>query len=194
MSSVVDALRRSRHARGMSQHEVALAMGTTQSAVARLEGGRVDPKLGTVEAYAAAVGSRLSLSSLTLSAACADAARDVLDRGDHDGALRAVIELFNALLGAVAPEEELRIEPGSTGSPQWDAAIAAACERAARLRGVPIPGWTAAPARRLDRAWFPVEEITGRTSAGLQCLALASSPPEFAARGVFLDAASLASA
>ncbi len=36
-------------------------MGTTQSAVARLESGRAKPSLRTLEKYAAATGSRLTV-------------------------------------------------------------------------------------------------------------------------------------
>ncbi len=43
---------------GLSQAEVARRMGTTQSTVARLEGGRAKPTLLTVERYAKATGSR----------------------------------------------------------------------------------------------------------------------------------------
>ncbi|MBC7162929.1 MAG: helix-turn-helix transcriptional regulator [Immundisolibacter sp.] len=43
---------------GLSQAEVARRMGTTQSTVARLEGGRTKPTLLTVERYAKATGSR----------------------------------------------------------------------------------------------------------------------------------------
>jgi predicted transcriptional regulator len=40
---------------GLSQTEVAARMGTSQSAVARLETGQVDIRLSTLERYAAAV-------------------------------------------------------------------------------------------------------------------------------------------
>ncbi len=40
---------------GLSQTEVAARMGTSQSAVARLETGQVDVRLSTLERYAAAV-------------------------------------------------------------------------------------------------------------------------------------------
>jgi predicted transcriptional regulator len=42
---------------GLSQTEVAARMGTSQSAVARLEAGHGDVRLSTVERYAAALGS-----------------------------------------------------------------------------------------------------------------------------------------
>ncbi|HTV11405.1 MAG TPA: helix-turn-helix transcriptional regulator [Acidimicrobiales bacterium] len=44
---------------GLSQTEVAARMGTSQSAVARLESGGSDLRLSTLERYAAAIGQRL---------------------------------------------------------------------------------------------------------------------------------------
>ena len=43
---------------GLSQAEVAARMGTSQSAVARLESGRSPPSLRTLDRYASATGSR----------------------------------------------------------------------------------------------------------------------------------------
>lgn len=45
---------------GLSQTEVAARMGTSQSAVARLEAGDADVRLSTLERYAAALGMELS--------------------------------------------------------------------------------------------------------------------------------------
>ncbi|MEH1123624.1 helix-turn-helix domain-containing protein [Micromonospora sp. CPCC 206061] len=50
-----------RRAAGLSQAEVAVRMGTSQPAVARLEAGEVDVRMSTVERYAAAVGVRLEM-------------------------------------------------------------------------------------------------------------------------------------
>ncbi|MFA7240385.1 MAG: helix-turn-helix transcriptional regulator [Sulfuricellaceae bacterium] len=44
---------------GLSQGEVAQRMGTTQSAVARLESGKRPPSMRTVERFAQAVGGHL---------------------------------------------------------------------------------------------------------------------------------------
>ena len=44
---------------GLSQTEVAAQMGTSQSAVARLEAGDADMRLSTLERYAAAVGRQV---------------------------------------------------------------------------------------------------------------------------------------
>ncbi|HLI41606.1 MAG TPA: helix-turn-helix transcriptional regulator [Streptosporangiaceae bacterium] len=49
-----------RHAAGLSQTEVAARMGTSQSAVARLESGTADVRASTLERYAAAVGSLIA--------------------------------------------------------------------------------------------------------------------------------------
>jgi predicted transcriptional regulator len=54
-----DELAGRRRALGLSQTEVAARMGTSQSAVARIESGAADVRLSTVERYAAAVGWQL---------------------------------------------------------------------------------------------------------------------------------------
>ena len=51
-----------RTAAGMTQHEVAMRVWTTKSAVSRLESGRyARPTLDTVEKYALAVGARVEI-------------------------------------------------------------------------------------------------------------------------------------
>ncbi len=49
-----------RLAAGLSQTEVAARMGTSQSAVARLEAGEADVRASTLERYAAAIGHQIS--------------------------------------------------------------------------------------------------------------------------------------
>jgi DNA-binding transcriptional regulator YiaG len=49
-----------RQAAGMSQTEIAARMGTSQSAVARLEAGEADVRASTLERYAAALGTEIS--------------------------------------------------------------------------------------------------------------------------------------
>lgn len=56
LSSQLSALRRQL---GISQVEVASRMGTSQSAVARLEAGDLDVRLSTVERYMTALGGKL---------------------------------------------------------------------------------------------------------------------------------------
>jgi transcriptional regulator with XRE-family HTH domain len=49
-----------RQAAGLSQTEVAARMGTSQSAVARLESGATDVRATTLERYAAAIGGEIT--------------------------------------------------------------------------------------------------------------------------------------
>jgi transcriptional regulator with XRE-family HTH domain len=61
--SLLDEFLKARAAAGVSQAEVAERMGTTQSAVARLESGhgKHSPSLATLRKYAHALGCRLDL-------------------------------------------------------------------------------------------------------------------------------------
>jgi transcriptional regulator with XRE-family HTH domain len=59
--ALAGALADERLALGLSQTEVAARMGTSQSAVARLESGDADIRLSTLERYAAALGHRLDV-------------------------------------------------------------------------------------------------------------------------------------
>ncbi len=60
--SVIEALVRARTEAGLTQTELARRVGTTQSAIARLEGGSVSPSLATLRRYAEATGTRLEVS------------------------------------------------------------------------------------------------------------------------------------
>jgi DNA-binding XRE family transcriptional regulator len=57
---LVGELADQRRSAGLSQTEVAARMGTSQSAVARLEAGDVDVRASTLERYAAAIGSQIT--------------------------------------------------------------------------------------------------------------------------------------
>jgi predicted XRE-type DNA-binding protein len=57
---LVEELAGQRKSARLSQTEVAARMGTSQSAVARLESGDVDVRASTLERYAAAIGSQIT--------------------------------------------------------------------------------------------------------------------------------------
>ena len=57
---LVADLTEQRQSAGLSQTEVAARMGTSQSAVARLEAGGADVRVSTLERYAAAIGSQIT--------------------------------------------------------------------------------------------------------------------------------------
>lgn len=58
---LVEALIRARTEARLSQAEVARKLGTTQSAIARLEGGKVSPTVSTLRKYAEATESDLQI-------------------------------------------------------------------------------------------------------------------------------------
>lgn len=59
---LVETLVRARMNANLSQAELARRIGTTQSAIARLEGGGVSPSIATLKRYAEATGSRLEIN------------------------------------------------------------------------------------------------------------------------------------
>lgn len=60
--ALVNALIRARMESGLTQEEIAQRMGTTQSAVARLESGRSRPSTATLAKFAKATGTKLRVS------------------------------------------------------------------------------------------------------------------------------------
>jgi transcriptional regulator with XRE-family HTH domain len=61
-SEILAALVSRRQRLGLSQTAVAARMGTSQSAVARLEAGRSDPRVSTLARYAAALDTSVSFA------------------------------------------------------------------------------------------------------------------------------------
>jgi ribosome-binding protein aMBF1 (putative translation factor) len=57
---LIHELAEQRQASGLSQTEIAARMGTSQSAVARLESGTADVRASTLERYAAAIGGQIT--------------------------------------------------------------------------------------------------------------------------------------
>ena len=59
--ALIEALVRARAAAKLTQAQLAERLGTTQSAIARLERGRVSPSFATLRRYAEATGTRLTV-------------------------------------------------------------------------------------------------------------------------------------
>lgn len=59
---LINAMMKARKRSRLSQAVIASRMGTTESAVSRLESGRVKPSTRTLERYAAATGHKLKIS------------------------------------------------------------------------------------------------------------------------------------
>jgi ribosome-binding protein aMBF1 (putative translation factor) len=60
--ALASAFIRARGHAGMTQEQVAAAMGTTQAVVARLEGGRIKPTTPTLDRFAKATHTRLRIT------------------------------------------------------------------------------------------------------------------------------------
>lgn len=60
--SIAEALIRARSEADMTQAQVAAKMQTSQSYVAKLEGGQVSPSMKALQRYAEATGARLKIS------------------------------------------------------------------------------------------------------------------------------------
>ena len=58
--ALAEAMVRARTAASLTQSQLAERIGTTQSAIARLEGGRLSPSVRTLRRYAEATGMRLT--------------------------------------------------------------------------------------------------------------------------------------
>lgn len=63
--ALIEALVRARTHAKLSQAELAKRIGTTQSAVARLEGGHISPSLSTLRRYAEATGAKLQIDLIS---------------------------------------------------------------------------------------------------------------------------------
>ena len=62
---LIETLVHARTKAKLSQAELAKRIGTTQSAIARLEGGGVSPSLSTLRRYAEATGAKLQINLIT---------------------------------------------------------------------------------------------------------------------------------
>lgn len=60
--SLIEAMITARRDAGLTQAELAQKIGTTQSAIARLEAGRISPSITTLRRYAEATGHQLRVS------------------------------------------------------------------------------------------------------------------------------------
>ncbi|MEM8924571.1 MAG: helix-turn-helix transcriptional regulator [Actinomycetota bacterium] len=61
-AELIERLSERRRTRGLSQTEVAARMGTSQSALARLESGQADVRVSTLARYAAALDADLGFA------------------------------------------------------------------------------------------------------------------------------------
>ena len=151
---------------GASQVEVAASLGVSQPAVSQMLQRRRRRTVGpywTIPVLAGHLRGRRGLSDGDVVRACAQFSDDFrhldtpLDR--------------RAALGTPEP----------TGNRRVDCLIAGLADYEARRAGVPTPAWAVSTRYTLFPSWFLVPRD------GLKAWVMAQTPPEFEARGVFLD-------
>ncbi len=157
MANAASLVRASRRASKQTQLALAAKAQVYQSAISRIENGR-HADFETIDRLIRATGNHLAVAptptDIAVIAATSIAAQ--LARGDNDRALRALIQLNDAL----NDEHGLRralialLEPATTGHPVWDAAIASLVEWRLNAEHIPSPEWVTQPARSLSKPKF----------------------------------------
>lgn len=184
-------IRTARKSRRLTQGALGRRAELSQSHLSLIERGHQNPSYDAVERALRATGHRLVAVPSVRDDAAAVAAEirfAVLD-GREDRALRQFIQLSDNLLaehGAVRFALTIS-EPETTGSKQWDAAIAALVAHHLGAEGLPVPDWANSPARSLRRRWAVGEGPYTLTPEPHRV------PPEFLRRGVLIDADTLVS-
>ena len=150
-------VRSARKSRQLTQASLGRRTRLTQSHLSLIEGDRQNPSFDTVERALRGAGHRLVAVPTVRddAAAIASEIRADLAFGRPERALRRFIQLNDNLTaehGAVRFALTIT-EPESTGSKQWDAAIAALVAHHLSAEKLPVPDWAMHPSRLLKRAW-----------------------------------------
>ena len=150
-------VRSARKSRRLTQASLGRRAHLTQSHLSLIEGDRQNPSFDAVERALRGAGHRLIAVPTLRDDASAVAAeiRDDLGHGRAERALRRFIQL-NDNLSAEHGEVRFALaisEPVSTGSKQWDAAIAAVVAHHLDSEHLPVPRWAKHPSRFLKRSW-----------------------------------------
>ncbi|WP_172979838.1 helix-turn-helix domain-containing protein [Agromyces agglutinans] len=185
-------IRSARKSRRLTQQALGRRARLSQPYLSLIERGLQNPSFEAVERALLGTGHRLVAVPTVrddVVTIAADMRRALLD-GRTDRALRRFLQLNDNLRaehGAVRFALAIS-EPESTGSMQWDAALAALVAHHLGREGLPLPDWAANPRRSLKQPWvlgegpYTLPPDTARV------------PAEFAERNVLIDEDTLVSA
>lgn len=181
-------LREAREAAGLSVRGLAASAGVAYSTVARIESGRLDPTTGMLDRLVEAAGCRLELAAVRVPV---PRLADLVDAWGVDplGQDRPDWTRLRGFLDYLAEHPRqvgvaLAAPPLPSGSGFMDALLAGIAEKLCDDAGVPRPGW----ARRVPGVAMPwISPGTPR----MQAAARAGTPPQLAARNIFVRADSL---
>jgi transcriptional regulator with XRE-family HTH domain len=190
--SAATLIRSARKSRRLTQQTLARRARLSQSHLSHIEGGRQNPSFEAVERALRSAGHRLvAVPSVREDAATiASEIRLALADDRNDRALRLFIQLNDNLAaehGAVRFALTIS-EPASTGSKQWDTAVAALVAHHLSAEQLPVPEWANSPERSLKRSW------TLGASPYTLTPDLGRVPEEFRKRRVLVDPDTLLSA
>lgn len=179
-----EVLRRARREAGLTQDELAVLAGTSQSAIAAYETGAREPSWSVLERIVRASGHLLHLD-LRLDPAvfrAADLAAELVETEDDTVRLRLVFEF---LRGAAEDGQPVRLlvaaEPQATGDGRFDALLAAIAEDLCVHAGIRPPDWVHDNTRFLERMWWVSDLPSARAAA------LVHTPASYRRRGVMID-------
>lgn len=176
---------------GLSQRALATATHTDHPAVSTIEKGTRDPSVGLLDRLLRGTGhSLVSVPTRAFPASVyVDEIRVQLLAGRDEAAFRTFLSL-NDSLGLVTPGLKVVLtisDPGTTGSPRFDALIAGLAEHVLDRGHLPVPEWTEDPSRFLVDDWFVDDSPYARAHDR------ETAPRAFVRRGVILAATELES-
>jgi transcriptional regulator with XRE-family HTH domain len=184
-------LRSARLTSGISQSDLAARSKTSQPDISTIEAGRRTPTVDTLERLLRQTGHRIIAVPGVGPDAIETAERIsvALKAGSNDSALRAFLDYSDSLHRAQGVDRVILTvsEPHATGSPIWDAALAALADYWLSKSDLPKPQWIAAPRRTL-----PVPESPQLSAYDLEP-DLTEVPAEFLRRNVLIEQATLES-
>lgn len=179
-----EVLRRARREAGLTQDELAVLAGTSQSAIAAYETGAREPSWSVLERIVRASGHLLDLE-IRLDPAVfrlVDLAAELVETAD--GAIRLRL-VFEFLRGAAEDDQPVRLlvaaEPQSTGDARFDALLAAIAEDLCVHAGIRPPGWVHDGSRFLNGVWWVSDLPSARAAA------LVHTPASYRRRGIMID-------
>jgi len=195
--TAAELVRSARTDAGLSVRSLADAAGVAASTVHRIEKAELHPTVETLRRILEAAGLRLRLEpepdyAASLVGLARSIRGDIEDDSDStDGAVvwpvRRAAELVRRFHGAdeAGRRRMITAEPRPTGSPQWDAFVAALAEWLAVQARLPVPAWARGRDRYLRRGWW----VTPMRS--MRAWEYAGSPASFQSHGVYLHRDSL---
>lgn len=184
--------RAARAASGLTQVELASRSGIAGSSLSLIEHGKREPTVATLDTLLRATRHTVVIIPTVRSDAACIAANiaEAVATSDDAWAYRCFIQLADNLaaeFGATRVGLTLT-EPTTTGSKQWDAAIAALCEFRLNTERLIVPTWITLRGDTLDSHWAP------HTSDYKIPVNVKNVPKEFLHRGVLIEAQTLESA